>query len=117
MTDRDEVPEDFGEMDRDGSGRAQEQAEQCDEAEDLPSKNGGSLLGRKGLNRRNSLQTERNRTVSGKKQSMVPTKSEGTIQNPNISAANKRLSLHDLPKSSSSTHLMPPPRAPFGKLV
>ncbi|KAI9564636.1 hypothetical protein GHT06_008377 [Daphnia sinensis] len=111
---REDAPEDVGEMDRDGSGRAQEQAEQCDEPEDLPVKNSGSLLGRKGLNRRNSLQAERNRTVSGKKQSMVPTKSEGTIQNPNISVANKRLSLHDLPKSSSATHLMPPPRAPFG---
>lgn len=117
MINRDDAPEDVGEMDRDASGQAQEQAEQCDEPEDLPVKNSGSLLGRKGLNRRNSLQAERNRTVSGKKQSMVPTKSEGTIQNPNISVANKRLSLHDLPKSSSTTHLMPPPRAPFGKRV
>jgi hypothetical protein len=100
-------------MDRDGSG--QTHGEQSDEPDELPIKNSGSLLGRKGLSRRNSLQTERSRTVSGKKPSMAPTKSEGTIQNPNMSVANKRLSLHDLPKSSSTAHLMPPPRAPLGK--
>ena len=99
-------------MNRDGSGQAQ--GEQSDEPEELPIKNSGSLLGRKGLSRRNSLQSERSRTVSGKKP-MAPTKSEGAIQNPNMSVANKRLSLHDLPKSSSTAHLMPPPRAPLGK--
>ena len=89
---------------------------QSDEPENQLTKNNGSLLGRKGLNRRNSLQAERSRTMSAKKQTMAPTKSEGTIQNPNITGTNKRLSLHDLPKSNTSTgHLMPPPRIPPGQ--
>lgn len=88
----------------------------ADDPEDAPTKSNGSLLGRKGLGRRNSLQAERSRTVSAKKPSMAPTKSEGTIQNPNLTVGNKRLSLRDLPKSNTSNdHLMPPPRVPLGK--
>lgn len=112
VTNRDEVVDEFGEIEQDGSTHAPVLS---DDPEDLAPKSNGSLLGRKGLGRRNSLQAERSRTVSAKKPSMIPTKSEGTMPNPNLSVGNKRLSLRELPKSDISTdHLMPPPRAPMG---
>lgn len=116
MSNSDELLEEYdGEIERNGTIQSHG-SNISDELEDQPSKNNGSLLGRKGLNRRNSLQNERSKTITTKKQGLVPTKSEGTIQNPNLLMENKRLSLHDLPKSNSpAAHLMPPPRAPFGK--
>lgn len=74
-----------------------------------------SLLSRKGIARRNSLQTERNRTASGKKhQSATSLKADNDAKN----AENKRHSAHDLSKSSHSTgNLMPPPRATPGSLI
>lgn len=112
VTNRDDVVEVVGEID----GSLQAQAPLLsDDPEDVPAKSNGSLLGRKGLGRRNSLQAERSRTVSAKKPTMAPTKSEGTIQNPNLTVGNKRLSLRDLPKTNTTNdHLMPPPRVPLG---
>ena len=69
-----------------------------------------SLLSRRGLTRRNSLQSERSRTVSAKKHSSANSQtineSDGIH---NSTGSSKRLSLHE-----SATNLMPPPRAPPG---
>lgn len=84
-----------------------------DATEDAPSKSGGSLLLRKGLTRRNSLQADRNRSVSGKKHLSASSLKADEAKN----AENKRHSAQDLSKSSQSTgSLMPPPRAPLGSL-
>jgi len=82
-----------------------------------------TLMGRRGLTRRNSLQSERSRTVSAKKHnSATAVTSSQTISEDQDSTAiaaanNKRLSLHELSKSSdnassSASDLMPPPRVP-----
>lgn len=57
--------------------------------------------------RRNLLQMEQSRTMS-KNKSMAPTKSEGTIQNPNLSVGNTK-------SNPATAHLMPPPTVPLGK--
>jgi hypothetical protein len=81
-----------------------------------------SLMGRRGLTRRNSLQSERSRTVSAKKHNSATAVSASQTINEDqdsitAAASNKRLSLHELSKSSDNTssfasNLMPPPRAP-----
>lgn len=88
-----------------------------DDDDQPAAKNGSaSLLGRKVLGRRNSLQSERSKVVFIKK--LNAANESATSQNSTLSAANKRLSLHDLSKSSNSSgnnsHLIPPPRAPLG---
>lgn len=71
-----------------------------------------SLLGRRGLLRRNSLLAERSRTVSAKKPGgLSSSESSSNLRSSDLSTAEKHFSLHDLSKSPS---LMPPPRAPLG---
>jgi hypothetical protein len=83
----------------------------AEENDQLPVKGATSLLGRKSLGRRNSLHADRNKTLTNKKN--IATLNDVTSQN--SGSINKRLSLHDLPKTATSpTQLMPPPRAPFG---
>ena len=73
------------------------------------------LLGRRVLGRRNSLITERSRTVSAKKSSPPPEPSSLNMTLAASSGNKQRLSFYDLPKTSSATALlMPPPRAPLG---
>lgn len=106
---------------RDTSLEEEEEGHQIDGQDVHPAPNkSGSLLGRnRGLARRNSLQaTERSRTISGAKKNSHTAHHNDSGNSSLASGANKRLSLHDLSTSKSgsdsTSHLMPPPRAPLG---